>query len=333
MSLTVEPILPSFGAEVSGVDITRPLDAQTRHAIIETQNRYGVTVWRNTGLDDETHIAFSRIFGYIELAPRIEGRPYRHAHREIFDASNLDAQGHIIQDELVRLHKRGDRLWHTDSSFMEIRSAQSLLLCHEAPPTGGETWFADTRTAYEDLPQAMKDRIEGLEALHSLWWSRSRAGFPLTEEEIDARPHARHPLTHVHKGSGRKALYIAAHARDVVGMPREEGRALLRELIEFATQPKYVFNVTYKPGDMVIWDNLCSMHRGGDFDDLTHRRDMRRTTVREGAAPKEPDDPFTKLFAASGATAFGARLAAPARQDAQSGASAAGRADRSAGSR
>ncbi len=330
MSLTVEPILPRFGAEVSGVDITRPLDEQTRRAIIETQNRYGVTVWRHTGLDDETHIAFSRNFGYIELAPRIEGRPYRHAHREIFDASNLDAEGRIIQDELVRLHKRGDRLWHTDSSFMDIRSAQSLLLCHEAPPSGGETWFADTRTAYEDLPQAMKDRIEGLEALHSLWWSRSRAGFPLTEEEIDARPHARHPLTHIHQGSGRKALYIAAHARDIVGMPREEGRALLRELIEFATQPKYVFNVTYEPGDMVIWDNLCSMHRGGDFDDLTHRRDMRRTTVREGAAPQEPDDPFTKLFTVSGATAFGGRLAAPARQDAQSGASAAGRADRAA---
>jgi len=212
----------------------------------------------------------------------------------------------------VRLHKRGDRLWHTDSSFMELRSAQSLLLCHEAPPEGGETWFADTRTAYEDLPRAMQDRLEGLQARHSLWWSRSRAGFPLTEEEIDARPHAIHPLVHVHRGSGRKALYIAAHARDIVGMPREEGRALLRELIEFTTQPQYVFNVAYRPGDMVIWDNLCSMHRGGDFDELKHRRDMRRTTVREAAAPVSPDDPFTELFTASGALALG-RLSAPRR--------------------
>ncbi len=306
MSLKVEPILPSFGAEVSGVDITKPLDARTRSAIIDAQNKYGITVWRNTGLNDETHIAFSRIFGHIELAPRIAGRPYRHAHRELFDASNLDAEGRIIQDEMIRLHKRGDRLWHTDSSFMEIRSAQSLLLCHEAPAQGGATWFADTRGAYEDLPQAMKDRLEGLEARHSLWWSRSRAGFPLSEEEIDARPHAQHPIVHVHKGSGRRALYIAAHARDIVGMPREEGRALIRELMEIATQPKYVFNVTYEPGDMVIWDNLCSMHRGGDFDELHDRRDMRRTTIRDGAAPDTPDDPFTDLFAASGATAFGA---------------------------
>ncbi|MGH8227457.1 MAG: TauD/TfdA dioxygenase family protein [Steroidobacteraceae bacterium] len=309
MSLTIEPILPNFGAEVSGVDITRPLDAETSRAILEAQNRYGVTVWRHTGLDDESHIAFSRIFGHIELAPRIAGRPYRHKHREIFDASNLDAEGRIVADDLIRRQKRGDRLWHTDSSFMDIRSAQSLLLCHEAPPVGGETWFADTRTAYEDLPQAMKSRIEGLEVRHSYWWSRSRAGFPLTEEEIDARPHARHLLVHVHAGSGRKALYVAAHARDIVGMPREAGRALLRELIEFATQPKYVFNVTYRPADMVIWDNLCSMHRGGDFDDVQYRRDMRRTTIREGAAPRQPDDPFTDLFTASGAGAFGARPA------------------------
>ncbi len=143
---------------------------------------------------------------------------------------------------MIRLHKRGDRLWHTDSSFMELRSAQSLLLCHEAPPVGGETWFADSRSAYEDLPQAMKDRIEDLEARHSLWWSRSQAG-----------------------------------------LPRDEGRTLLRELIEFATQPQYVFNVAYQPGD------------------------MRRTTIREAPAPAEADDPFTELFRASGRTVFDRR--------------------------
>ncbi len=300
MSLTIKPILPRFGAELSGVDLTGALDEATRAAIIQAQNTYGVTVWRNTGLDDESHIAFSHIFGHVELAPRLPDGVYRHAHRELFDASNLDARGEIIQDELLRLHKRGDRLWHTDSSFMELRSAQSLLLCHEAPPAGGQTWFADTRSAYEDLPQAMKERIEPLQATHSLWWSRRRAGFPLTEEEIDARPHARHPLVHVHKGSGRKALYVAAHARDIVGMSREEGRALLAELIDFSTQPQYVFNISYRPGDLVIWDNLCSMHRGGDYDDTHHRRDMRRTTIREAPAPAVPDDPFTDLFRASG---------------------------------
>jgi alpha-ketoglutarate-dependent 2,4-dichlorophenoxyacetate dioxygenase len=312
MPLTVKPMLPAFGAEVSGVDISKPLDEAVQREIREVQARWGVTVWRNTGLDDESHVAFSRIFGHLEVAKH-NGRKVRYTREELFDAGNLDGEGNIITNEMVRLHKKGDRLWHTDSSFMPMRSAFSLLLCHEAPPVGGATWFADTRGAYDDLPQAMKDRIEGLVAEHSLWWSRKMAGYPFTEEDIDGRPSARHPLVHIHEGSGRKTLYIAAHARDIVGMDREEGRALLRELIEFATQPKYVFSVTYRPGDMVIWDDLCSMHKGGEFDELNHRRDMRRTTVREGPPPAQPDDPFGDLFRASGGSRLPSGAPAPAR--------------------
>ncbi len=304
MTLTITPILPRFGAEISGVDITRPLDEATAQALLDAQNRWGVCVYRNTGLTDETHVAFSRIFGHLELAPAPPGRKPKFEYRELFDAGNLDAEGKIIENEMILLHKKGDRLWHTDSSFMPMRSSHSLLLAHEVPPVGGETWFADMRSAYEDLPQAMKDRIEGLQAEHSIWWSRKVAGYPFTEEEVDARPSARHPLVHVHQGSGRKALYIAAHARDIVGMPREEGRALLAELTAFATQPQYVFNVSWKVGDMVIWDNLCSMHRGGDYDAVHHRRDMRRTTVREGAPPQQPDDPFGDAFRAVGQSAY-----------------------------
>src|SRR5579864_8998351 len=172
MTLRVQPMLPRFGVEVSGVDITKPLDVATREAILDIQGTWGVTVWRNTGLTDETHIAFSRTFGQLELAPAPNGRPYRHTHRELFDASNLDPSGNINKDELVRLHSRGNQIWHTDASYMKIRTALSMLLCHEAPPVDGQTLFADMRTAYEDLPQSMKDRIEGLQARHSLWWSR-----------------------------------------------------------------------------------------------------------------------------------------------------------------
>jgi len=300
MPLTAKPILPAFGAEISGVDITKPLDEATKQQILDAQAKWGVTVWRNTGLTDETHVAFSRIFGHLELAPKPQNFKTRFVLRELFDASNLDADGNILNNEMVRLHKKGDQLWHTDSSFMQVRSAYSLLLCHEAPPEGGATWFADTRTAYDDLPQAMKDKIEHLEAIHSLWWSRKLAGYPFSEEDVDERPSAGHPLVHVHKPSGRKALFIAAHTRDIVGMPREEGRALIRELIEFATQPKYVFPVYYKPGDMAIWDNLCTMHRGGEYDDVHYRRDMRRTTVREPDVAEDVGDHFDAMFRASG---------------------------------
>lgn len=281
--LRIEPILPRFGAEISGVDITQPLDEATQAAIRAAQNQWGVTVWRNTGLTDETHVAFSRIFGEVMLAPRIGTMPPKYACPELFDASNIDREGNILDDERTRILNRGNRLWHTDSSFMPSgqRAAQSLLLCHEAPPEGGPTWFADTRGAYEDLPEAMKARLAGLEAEHNYFWSRRRAGYPVTEEQIAAMPRPRHALVHRHLGSGRLALYIGSHAKDIAGLPSEEGRPLLDELLAHATQPAYVFSVEYRPGDLVIWDNLCSMHRGGDFDDTRHRRDMRRTTIYE----------------------------------------------------
>ena len=179
------------------------------------------------------------------------------------------------------------------------------------PKAGGETHFADMRGAYDALPQAMKDRIDGLEALHSILWSRKQAGYPITEEEIDARPMARHPLVHTH-ASGRKSLYIAAHARDIVGMPREEGRALLKELMEFATQPQFVFSHRWDVGDLVIWDNFSTMHRGSDYDDLHERRDMRRTTVIAWPRPPITLDPrFADQFPPLAADAPGRPRAQP----------------------
>jgi alpha-ketoglutarate-dependent 2,4-dichlorophenoxyacetate dioxygenase len=297
MPLNVKPILPRFGAEVSGVDIAGPLTREVQREIVDTMDRWGVCVFRRTGLDDAGHVAFSRIFGHLELAPLVKGVVPRLQHRELFDAGNIDpVTGEIIQDEVILKAKSGDRLWHTDSSFMTVRTSYSLLLAHEVPPAGGRTYFADTRSAYDDLPQARKDEIEHLELDHSYWHSRRLAGFPLTDEDIDTKPKARHPLVLPQAKTGRKALFVASHACDVVGMPREQGRALIRELIEWATQPCYVFSISYAPGDLVIWDNLTTMHRGGEYEMARHRRDMRRTTVREGGSATVSADPFTDYF-------------------------------------
>jgi alpha-ketoglutarate-dependent 2,4-dichlorophenoxyacetate dioxygenase len=245
---------------------------------------YAVCVFRGTALTDESHIAFSRLLGQLEHAPSLFGKGVkRFQHPELFDAGNLDASGQILVDERRRLYNKGNALWHTDSSFNPHRSAYSLLLAHEVPPAGGDTEFADMRAAYDALPGAMKERLENLTAEHWLWHSRMLAGYPEpTEQERRAKPPAQHKLVQVHPGSGRKSLYIAAHASHIVGWPIEDGRRLIRELIEFATQPEFVRAVAWRqPGDLVIWDNRCTMHRATSFEDTRYRRDMRRTTVLE----------------------------------------------------
>ncbi|HEU4625748.1 MAG TPA: TauD/TfdA family dioxygenase [Steroidobacteraceae bacterium] len=286
-TLTFTPAGPSFCAEVTGVDFSRPVEPAVFAQIVAGMDRYGVCVFRNTGLDDVRHIAFSRLFGELEHAPKLFGKNVsRFAHPELFDAGNLDASGNILADERRRIYNKGNALWHTDSSFNPHRSAYSLLLAHEVPPEGGDTHFADMRAAYDALPAEMKERIEPLIAEHWLWHSRMLAGYPEpTEAERKAKPPAQHKLVQVHPGSGRKTLYIAKHASHIVGWPVAEGRKLLDELIDFATQPQFVRAVAWhQPGDLVIWDNRCTMHRATPFADTIYRRDMRRTTVLEKIA-------------------------------------------------
>jgi alpha-ketoglutarate-dependent 2,4-dichlorophenoxyacetate dioxygenase len=292
MTIEVKPILPRFGAEISGVDISVPLAPDVVKQLIALQDQWGITVYRNTGLNDDSHVAFARYFGHLERLPDRPGIP----RRELFSAGNLTADGQINRSEAAITYRAGDRLWHTDSSFMDLRSAYSMLLAHEVPSKGGATWFADTRSAYDDLPQAMKDRIENLECEHSLLWSRMQGGADISHEQIKERHRPVHKMVHVHAGSGRKTLYVGAHAYQVVGMGWDESRELIDHLNSWATQEQYVFSVLYAVGDMVIWDNLCSYHRGGEFDHLNERRDMRRATVREAPAPAEADDPFGELF-------------------------------------
>ena len=278
---------PSFVAEVQGVDFSRPIGPPMLGEIVDAMDTYAVCVFRATALTDESHIAFSRLLGRLEHAPSFFGKGIkRFRYPELFDAGNLDASGQILLDERRRLYNKGNALWHTDSSFNPHRSAYSLLLAHEVPPSGGDTEFADMRAAYDALPASMKERIGNLTAEHWLWHSRMLAGYPEpTEEERTAKPPAHHKLVQVHPGSGRKTLYIAAHASHIVGWPVEEGRKLICELIEFATQPQFVRAVAWQqPGDLVIWDNRCTMHRATSFDDTRYRRDMRRTTVLETLA-------------------------------------------------
>jgi alpha-ketoglutarate-dependent 2,4-dichlorophenoxyacetate dioxygenase len=291
MAITATPLSSRFGAEISGVDISKPLDPETVQALIAQQDKWGVTVYRDTGLDDDSQVAFAKNFGHLESLPPRDGRPRIY----LFNAGNLGPDGQINWAESAMRYRKGDMLWHTDSSFMDLRTSYSMLRAVEVPASGGPTCFADARSAYDDLPQDVKDKIENLDCEHSLWWSRKQAGADITREQIEERHRPIHKLVHVHKGSGRKTIYAGAHCYRVVGWGWEESRELIDDLMAHATQDKYQIKVDYAVGDMVIWDNLAVFHRGGGFE-WSERRDMRRATVREAPAPQHEDDPFGDLF-------------------------------------
>jgi alpha-ketoglutarate-dependent 2,4-dichlorophenoxyacetate dioxygenase len=309
MALAVAPIRPGFGAELSGVDISRPLSDPDRAAILRAANDYAVLVFRNTGLDDHSHVEFSRIFGHVETMPSFktlfksdrtarDGKTAREAGPHFVTFGNVTDEGRIVDDPERRKLLVGDRLWHTDSSFMEERAGYSALLAHVVPPAGGDTYFADMRGAYDALAPAMKARIAGLEADHCVWWSRHISGYGIGEAEVMEMPAARHPLLHRHR-SGRMALFLASHIRAVAGMDLAEGRALVAELVEQATRPELTIGVSWQPGDLVVWDNLATMHRATEFDDLNHKRELRRTTMRELPPPAAGDDPYGAMYLGS----------------------------------
>ena len=287
MSLTVARLHPLLGAEISGIDLRRRIENSELAEFIQAIDEHAVCVVRHeTPLTNEQHITFSMVLGPIERRSvlKIAGADaMRIPHHEIIDQSNISADDKIFQDGDRTLgFKRANRLWHTDMSFHPVRATYSALSAHEVPPGGADTEFTDMRAAYDALPQETKKRISTLSAEHSYWYSRVKGGGPdPTAEERKSRPPAQHKLVHVHPTSNRRALYLASHASHIVGWPVREGRNLLEELMEHATQTQFVFRHRWRVGDVVIWDNLATMHRATPFKDTRHRRDMRRTTCRE----------------------------------------------------
>jgi alpha-ketoglutarate-dependent 2,4-dichlorophenoxyacetate dioxygenase len=287
--LTIAPLHQLFAAEIGGVDVGRPLDAATVGALNEAIDRYAVLVFHGQELDDERQMAFARQFGELELPRSGRADVKRRLRPEISDISNLDEENRLRgRDDPRRFDQLGNRLWHTDGSFRRVPAALSMLYAHRVPARGpcgnGETEFADLRAAYDALPEATKAEIEDLVALHDIAWSRGQLGFSdLLFGEKNVLPPVPQRLVRTHPGSGRKTLYIAAHASEIVGWPVPDSRLLLRELIEHATVRDFVYRHEWRAGDLVIWDNRCTMHRGRAFDE-SEVRDLRRVTTRDVAS-------------------------------------------------
>jgi alpha-ketoglutarate-dependent 2,4-dichlorophenoxyacetate dioxygenase len=283
---TAVQLHPTLATEIAA-DLRAPLTAAELAEIVSVMDRFPVGVFRNaTPLTDAEHVAFSKRLGPVERMPQRGDGALRVPFPEIIDQSNLDENGAIFPDNDKRLlYKRANRLWHTDMSFHPVRATYSLLSAHALPPgdAAPSTEFADMRAVYDALPDSMKARIEPLIAEHDFYYSRVLGGGPEpTALERVQRPPARHPLVHVHPTSKRKVLYLASHISGFEGLSREASRALVDELMAFATQPQFVYAHVWRYADVLMWDNLATMHRAMPFDDQRYRRDVRRTTVREG---------------------------------------------------
>ena len=288
MPISLLPLHPLFAAEVSGVDLRHPPDGDAFDRIAAALDHHAVLVFRDQLIDDDQQIAFSRQFGRLETAigRMRKGRKLRLPNPEIADVSNLDENDAIRpSSDSWRMFQHANQLWHSDSSFKRVTGKLSLLSAREVPAAGGETEFADLRAAYEALDSVKRAQLEGLVAEHSVFHSRRLIGYTdFSEEERAALPPVPQALVRVHPGSGRKTLYLGAHASHIVGWPVDEGRVLLAKLTAFATQSRFVHQHRWRVGDLVIWDNRCTLHRARPFDDASARRDMRRTTVEDVAS-------------------------------------------------
>ena len=283
-TLTLSPLHPVFVAEVQGIDLRQPIDADLAAEIEAALDEFAILVFRDQVLDESQQMAFTRTLGPVDMGLlKVLQRRSRFKEAGMIDISNVDLESQILaRDDPRLITMLANQLWHSDSSFKQPPAKYSLLLACIVPEPGGETEFADMRAAYKALPDTLKAEMEGLVAEHSAFHSRIQLGDQqYTPEDLAKYPTVAWPIVRTHPGSQRKTLFIGAHATHIVGWPVPEGRLLLAELLEHATQRRFVYRHTWRPGDLVIWDNRAVLHRGRRYD-LSRRRELRRSTVEDG---------------------------------------------------
>jgi len=288
MALTFRKLHPHFAGEVGPVDLRRVHDPETLAAIRGGMDEYAVLVFRDQPFTDAEQLDFAeRLDGVLHTKLGISAlQKNRLGNEALGDISNLDENGEIMKsDNRRRMYGLGNRLWHTDASFQDPAGRYSMLSAKVVPPVDADTEYADMRAAYDALPEDEKARLEGLRVHHSIAYSRQTLGFEFSESEQDALKGAIHPLVRTIPRSKRRSLYVASHASRIIDWPVPEGRLLLRDLIEHATRPEFVYRHQWHVGDLVIWDNRATMHRARAFDDAKHRRELRRVTTLDVEQP------------------------------------------------
>jgi alpha-ketoglutarate-dependent 2,4-dichlorophenoxyacetate dioxygenase len=290
MAIALRPLQQGFAVEIQHVDVRR-LDAATFAEIVEAFDEHSVLLFREQRIDDAAQIAFSRRFGPLETTIRTINSQAR-TLPEISNLANVDAEDRLIPPGDKRnLFNAGNQMWHSDSSFKRVPALASLLSAHEVPPSGGETEFASMRVAHERLPEATQRFLEGKVAIHSFVYSRGLVSDGLLPPDHAAQvPPVPQALVRVNPRNGCRAFFVGSHACEIVGMPTNDARAVLRQLLDLATEPDAVYTHAWRPGDLIMWDNRCVLHRGRPWDESAYRRVMHRTTVA-GDGPTTPDVP------------------------------------------
>jgi len=286
--LDLTPVTDGFVAEVAGLDLTQPMSPDLKHALRKALDEYAVLVIPDQPLDEEQQLRVAEVYGPLETSVgsyiASENKPRRLKHAQLSDISNLDEQGKLIGDaDIRRLLLLSNQLWHTDSSFKQTPASASLLNAQEVPPVGGATEFADMRAAWDHLDAATQAQIQGLIAIHDYFHSRRLLGLGDLDIPVEWRarqPPVRQMLVRNNAHNQRKSLYLASHIAGIEGMDEQESRALLERLMAFATQPQFVYRHRWRPNDLVIWDNRCTMHRGTNYNQK-YRRAMRRATAQD----------------------------------------------------
>lgn len=288
IKLKIKPIHEYFAAEIEGLDLKKPIDDAEVLAFNAAIGKYAVLVFKKQSLTYQQQIAFTENFGDLDVGlKRVFKRPGRLEDDRLLDISNLDEGGNISsRDSPKNLSSLANQLWHSDSSFMKPRAAYSMLQCIHLPSWGGDTQFVDLRHAYDTLDDRTRKEIEFLEAEHVALHTRLLLGDnAYTDNQKLEIPPAVWPLTDTHKESGRKFLFVGAHAARIIGWSVPEGRLFLNDLLEHATQPSSIYTHKWELGDFVVWDNRITLHRGRRYD-LSERRELRRTTINDTPGAK-----------------------------------------------
>jgi alpha-ketoglutarate-dependent taurine dioxygenase len=279
MSITVRALHPAIGAEIRGVDLRTPMDAETFRAVHDAWMKHLVVVFPGQHITDEEHVAFTRFFGEPEIFHQTIIRS--RSVKEIFRVSNVDDDGNLMPPSHPTVQQVSlAQLWHTDSSYRAMPCIGSLLHGVEISRTGGETQFINMYMVFDDLPDVLRRQVEGRHARHDFGnLHRLRDLKPLTKAEKASMPPAWQPLVRRHPVTGRKSLYISPIYNDAVeGLDDRAARWLIDELTEFAAQSRFMYKHRWEPDDVLMWDNRCTIHAVTPHDPA-ERRVMHRTTI------------------------------------------------------